>query len=176
MKFLRRLFAWLVLLGLGFWLWSALFPGPEKVIRKQLNRVARTVSFTANEGLLTRAAKLAEFEAYFSSDVQVDLDTPVSGRQTYTGRNEVVGGAASARKFVGALQVEFLDMAVALAADKLSAIVDLTAKGKVPGEREFYVQEMKFVLKKINGKWLIVRVETVKTLSRGLVSEGIAGS
>jgi hypothetical protein len=55
---------------------------------------------------------------------------------------------------------------VALAADKQSATVDLTARARVGGEPDSYVQEMKFVLKKTDGHWLIVRVETVKTLSR----------
>ena len=50
-----------------------------------------------------------------------------------------------------------------MAPDRQSAVADLTAKAAVPGQKDFEVQEMKFVLKKINGEWLITRAETVKT-------------
>ena len=62
------------------------------------------------------------------------------------------------------LTVEFLDINVTVGPDQKSAVANLTAKAKVPGE-DFMVQELKFTLKKIQGAWLILRVETVKTLS-----------
>jgi hypothetical protein len=33
------------------------------------------------------------------------------------------------------------------------------------GDKDYYVQEMKFTFQKIGGDWLITRVETVRTLS-----------
>ncbi len=170
MKIIRRSLALLALLALVLWLWSVLFPGPEQIIRQQLTNVARAVSFTANEGPFTRTLNASKLAGYFSVDAQVSLDAPSHGSYTCNGRNEIQA-AVGARPTGGALAVEFLDVAVVLAADKLSATVDLTAKVKIPGERDFYVQEVKFTLKKIDGDWLIIRVETVKTLSRGRISE-----
>jgi hypothetical protein len=46
-----------------------------------------------------------------------------------------------------------------------TAKVNLTAKAIVPGERDISAQEFNFMLKKVDGKWLIYKVETVKTLS-----------
>jgi hypothetical protein len=43
--------------------------------------------------------------------------------------------------------------------------VNLTGKAIVPGERDISAQEFNFQLKKVDGKWLIYRVETVRTLS-----------
>ena len=69
-----------------------------------------------------------------------------------------------ARTALAGLNVEFLDVSVSVGPDQESATANLTAKAKVPGE-DFMVQELKFTLKKIQGAWLILRVETVKTLS-----------
>jgi len=166
MKLIRRSLALLALLALALWLWSMLFPSPEKVIRKQLAGVAEAASFAGNEGPLAQAANIAALVAYFSADTQVTFDAPGHGQQILTGRNEIQLAASGARSAVRSLAVEFLDVNVTLSADKLTATVDLTAKAKVSADRNFFVQELKFVLKKINNKWLIVRVETVKTLSR----------
>jgi hypothetical protein len=63
------------------------------------------------------------------------------------------------------LKVEFPDMNISLGADGQTAKVNLTGKGTVPGERDISAQEFNFMLKKVDGKWLIYQVETVKTLS-----------
>jgi hypothetical protein len=46
----------------------------------------------------------------------------------------------------------------------VSAVANLTGRGKIPGEKDFLVQELKFTLKKVESDWLISRIETVKTL------------
>jgi hypothetical protein len=61
--------------------------------------------------------------------------------------------------------VKFLDLNVTLSPDKTEAVVHLTGEARVPNERDLFVQELKFQLRRIEGKWLIVRVETVRTLT-----------
>jgi hypothetical protein len=63
------------------------------------------------------------------------------------------------------LKVKFPDINVTVAPDKQSAVADLTVEANISGERDPMVQEMKFTLQKIDGKWLITRVETVRTIS-----------
>ena len=63
----------------------------------------------------------------------------------------LIGEAATSRAKVGA--------------DKLSAEVSCTLRVTVGNEKDFGVQEMRFQFKKIDGEWLITRVETVKTLT-----------
>ncbi len=176
MKFIRRSVAVLALLALSFWLWTILFPSPEKIIRRQLAGVAAAASFADNEGLVKQAARISELIGYFSVDAQITFDAPAHGQFILSGRSEIQELAVAARKAVRSLAVEFLDVDVTLAADKQSATVDLTATAKVPSERNHYVQEMKFVLMKINGKWLIVRAETVKTLSRMQITAAAGGT
>ncbi|MCU0785936.1 MAG: nuclear transport factor 2 family protein, partial [Verrucomicrobia bacterium] len=171
MKIASRLVLFAAFTALAVWLWTVLFPSPEKIIRKQLAEVARCASFVANEGPLARAGNVAKLAGYFSADAQLSFDVPGHGPHALTGRDEIIQAAMGARSAVGALVVEFPDVNVTLATDKQSATVDLTAKAKIPGERDFYVQEMKFTLKKKDGDWLIIRVETVKTLSRSRAGE-----
>jgi hypothetical protein len=166
MKWVGRLFLLLALVALGLWLWSLLFPSPEKLIRKRLTKLARAVTFTSNEGPFALANHISNLESCFSVDAQVNLDAPDHSAYVLNGRDEIRQAAKAMLVQDGALKVEFLDEEVTLAADKLSATVDLTVKATKPRDQDFYVQEMKFVLKKINGEWLIVRIQTVKTLSR----------
>jgi hypothetical protein len=41
----------------------------------------------------------------------------------------------------------------------------VTVEARVPGERDMMAQAMRFSLHKIDGKWLITRVQTVRSLS-----------
>ena len=63
------------------------------------------------------------------------------------------------------LKVQCLEPVIALGADQKSAIVDLTIRAETAGDKYLVVQEMKFTMKEVDGEWLILRVETVKTLN-----------
>ncbi len=152
------------LLALGLWGWHLLFPSPEQVIRKRLTELAQAVSFSAKEAPLAKLANAQNLTAFLASDVEITVDVPGQSRRTFSGRDELVEAAIAARSVVGSLSVQFFDINVSVAPDKQTAIVNLTARGKVPGE-DLLVQELKFLLKKIGHDWMIIRVETVKTLS-----------
>jgi hypothetical protein len=82
-----------------------------------------------------------------------------------SGRDEIREAAAGAFTSLTTLNVQFLDVTVRLAADKLTADVSCAAKVNAGDSKDFGVQEMHFQLKKVEGDWLITKVETVKTLS-----------
>ena len=165
MKIVLRLCLLAALAGLAFWLWTVFFPNPETVIRKRLDKVAKLVSFGSKEGNIALAANVMQLSSYFATNVEITVDTPAQSKQTLTGRDELTQAAMAARNMVRGLDVEFLDQTITLAPDKLSATVSLTGKARVPGDRDLLVQELKFYLQKINGDWLIVRIETVRTLT-----------
>jgi hypothetical protein len=62
--------------------------------------------------------------------------------------------------------VQCLDPVVTLGADRKSAIVELTIRAETAGDKYLVVQEMKFTMREVEGEWLILRVDTVKTLNR----------
>lgn len=165
MRSFRPLITGALLVLAGLWLWTVLFPSPEKAIRKHLEKSARCASFKADEGAMERMGNIAELANCFSPDAELKFETPGSGMQSITGRADIMRAAGLARGMGNALQVDLLDASLSVAPDKQSATVDLTARAKIPGDRDFFIQEMKFYLKKFGRAWLITRVETVKTLS-----------
>jgi hypothetical protein len=153
------------LIGLGVWGWLFFFPGPEKVIRSRLNNLAKTISFESKDGLISRGYNAQKAGEFFTRDVEVSLDMRGDHLITISGRDEIVERAMLAARMLKTLKVEFLDINVTLDPDKQTAVANLTGNANTSGEREFNVQEFNFKFRKVDGKWLIYKVETVKTLS-----------
>lgn len=166
MRFLKPLLLLGLVLGLGFWLWTLVFPSPQKVIRKHLLKTAQLASFTTQEGALARVANVQSFANQFANPVEVNLDVPGVRGRLEIARDELLQYAGGARANLASLKVSFLDINVAVGPDKESATADLTLHVSTPEEPNFAVQEIKIVLRKVNGQWLITRVETVKTLTQ----------
>ena len=165
MKLIVRIVLVVALAALGIWLWTVLFPNPEKVIRQRLTELARIASFSSNESDLARLAAARSLAGFFSTNVEFQVELPELARRDSMDRDEITQAAFAARSRVGGLKVKFPDINVTVAPDKQSAVADLTVEANISGERDPMVQEMKFTLQKIDGRWLITRVETVRTLS-----------
>jgi hypothetical protein len=167
---MRRLVSPLILLavaiGLGFWTWHILFPGPAQIIRRTLIELAQLASFSSNEAPLAKAINSQKMVGFCTPDVEISIDTGGRGQQTIKGREDLGRAALAARSAISGLTVEFLDVNITIGPDKQSATVDLTAKGRIAGESDLIVQELKIFFKKIGGSWLISRIETVKALSQ----------
>ena len=155
----------LALIGLAIWGWKALHPSPENVIRSRLNNLAKTISFKSGSGSIAQAYNAEKASEFFTQDVEVDVNLSGLEALSLHGREEVMQVAMAARSRLTSLKVEFPDMNVTLDPDGQSAKVNLTGKATVPGERDISAQEFNFKLKKVDGKWLIYQVETVRTLS-----------
>jgi len=175
MKIVARLALLVVLAAFGFWLYTVFFPGPEKVIRKRLAKVAQLASIRPDQGLLSRGASIQELANYFDSRVEITLNWRGGSEHTLAGRDEIIEAAKLAHGRFKTLQVEFLDLNVLLAPDQQSATVNLTAKVTSDDEKDFQVQELKITLKKVNGDWLIFQIETVRTLSEVRTSDALVG-
>ena len=76
MKIVFRILLFAALAALGIWLWTVLFPSPEKVIRKRLMELARTVSSSSNESDLTRLAAARSVAGFFSTNVELNVELP----------------------------------------------------------------------------------------------------
>ena len=164
MKIIIRIVLLVALAVLGIWLWTVLFPSPEKVIRRRLTELARTVSSSANESDLARLAAARSAAGFFAADVELNVDLPELGQRTMD-REEITQLALMGSSRAGGLQVKFPDINITVAPDKQSAVADLTVEANVSGEHDSIVREMKFTLRKTDGQWLITRIETVRTLT-----------
>jgi hypothetical protein len=152
-------------IALGVWLWAVLFPMPQEVIEKKIGSLATTVTVGANDSNFVRAAKAANLVDFFTTDAEIILTGTDLPDRILSGREEIRETALAGLTTVKALKVQFLDVTVRLAADQQSADVDCTGEVNAGDSKDFGVQELHFQFKKVDGAWLISRVETVKTLS-----------
>ena len=163
-KFIRLLIAAIVI-ALGLWLWTVLFPSPEKVIRSRLNALAKAASFDASEGTLAKVYHAQKAADYFTTNAVLSAEVPGYGAQTVEGRDTLQQYLLVSRQQLTRLKIEFVGLNVTLAPDKQTAVVNLTAKVSTSKSGDFNPQELNFMLRKEDGQWLIYRVETVNTLS-----------
>jgi len=164
-KTVYRLVLLVALVAAGVWLWTILFPGPEKIVRKRLAQVAAEASFNSGENPLVIAARSENLASRFSTNVEVNLNAPGFERLQFSGRADITQAAAGARVHLSGLKVEFPDASVTVGPDKKSAVADVAVKVQAAGQKDIYVQEMKFTFQKIGGDWLITRVESVRAPS-----------
>jgi hypothetical protein len=168
MKIVVRLVLLAALVGAGVWLWMYYHPGPEEMIRRRLADVAAEVSFAEREGMVARAAHSQKLAGYFAREVSLQIDLPELSSHEGMSREEIAQLALALRSspYFRSLKVQCLDPVITLGADRKSAIVELTLRAETVGDKYLIVQEMKFTMKEVDGEWLILRVETVKTLNR----------
>jgi hypothetical protein len=153
------------LVAVGFWSWQVFFPNPEKVIRKRLGELAKAASFSSEQGLVAKAWNASSLNEFFTPDVHVTVDVP-GFQQSISGRDELIAAVRSVRSAVRGLAIEFPDIKVTFDPGKSSATVYITARGKVAGDKDYYLQELRLRFTKIKRDWLINRAETVKSLSQ----------
>lgn len=168
MKIAIRILLLAALIGGAVWLWMYFHPGPEQAIRRRLADVAREVSFASGEGLVARAAHAQKLASYFGREVSLMIDVPEFSAHEGISRDELAQIALMLRSspYFNSLKVQCLDPVITLGADRKSATVELTIRAETAGDKYLVVQEMKFTMKEVDGEWLILRVDTVKTLNQ----------
>jgi hypothetical protein len=168
MKITLRVLLLAGLIGGAVWLWMYFHPGPEEAIRRRLADVARQLSFSGKEGMVAKAAHSQKLASYFGREVALMIDLPELSSHEGMSRDEIAQLALVLRSspYFNSLKVQCLDPVVTLGADRKSAMVELTIRAETAGDKYLVVQEMKFTMKEVDGEWLILRVDTVKTLNR----------
>jgi hypothetical protein len=164
MKYFLRMVLLAGLIGLGVWGWGILFPNPKKVITTRLVKLADLASFSAREGEVARGANVYRMGTFFTDDAEVVIDAPGVEHRTLNGRQELTQVALAARSSINGLKVDLPDIVVDLDPGNQSAVANVTLRANISGQSDLIVQELKFNLKKVDGAWLIARIETVKTL------------
>ncbi len=164
MKIVFRLGLLAAVAALGCWLWTVLFPSPEKAVLKKVSALAEAATFSADASNILRASKASSVVSLFASDAEIVLDIAGVVTRTLSGREEIrevtLGGFVN----LPSLKAEFLDATAKISADKKSAEVSCTAKLQAGSQKDFGVQELRFNFKLIENNWLITRLVTVKTL------------
>ena len=149
--------------GLAFWLWMVCFPSPEKVVLKKISQLAALANVGTGDSNLARAGKATQVIGDFANDGEIVVNVPgMVG--TLSGRDEIHDLVMAGFVSVTSLKVQFLDATARIGADRHTARLNCTGRVSVGDAKDTEIQELRFQLRKIEGNWLITRVETVKTL------------
>ena len=164
MKIAIRLVLLALAIGLCVWLWIYLHPTPQEAIRRQLVALAKSATLEKREGNIPAGLRANEFSEFFGREVALNME-PRAWFPDSVERSEMAKVMLSIRTTYRSLDVKILDPVITVGADQKSAIVELTINVAGDHDRHLLVQEMKFTMKEVDGNWLILRVETVRTLN-----------
>ena len=144
----------------------------EGAIKEQIETIAETLSAPANEGDLSRLARIAALRKVFAPDVRVSLGGAAApGAQAapeVVGRDAMLGLVGRWAPPSGGVQVEFVDVQVTLDESRTTAQVYGTAKATSGTDDRPVVdaRELTVGFAKIDGDWVITSVRPEETLKR----------
>jgi ketosteroid isomerase-like protein len=159
-----RFLAIALVLALGIWTFRTLFPGDEKLIRKLLAEVAQSAEVKPNENPLFKLAGGNKLVGFFSADAVLKVDVTGADFRTIRGRDDLLQAVTAARAGLQEAKFRLHEVHVAVGSDKQSATAQLVASAYINGSSDPIAQELKMRLGKIDRRWRILQVETVRDL------------
>ena len=157
----------LALLGMGGCrVYQILFPGDEARILELLEKVDEAATFKASTKPLSQMGNAAELAGFFTEDVEIQAKGPRGGMRRISGRTQLQQIAMSAQSMIGGLDVRFEDVIVELGKSDDEAACRLTAIANQGGDPNPWVQILQFGFRKVDGEWMVARVETVDAVER----------
>ena len=152
------------MLLLGVWIYRILFPSDERLIRQLLADAAETAAVKPNENPLFKIAGASKLVGFFSPDAVLKLDVAGVDTRTLDSPDELRQAVTAARASLQEAKFQLHGVQVNVGQDLQSATAQLVTIAYLNGSGDPMVQELKMQLKKIDRRWKISRVETVKTL------------
>lgn len=165
---MRRVVQLILLAGLvvlGFVAWRWMFPGDEVRVRRVVEAAVDAVSWEAGEGNIARMAAANRLGSLCAADIQVVVETRRGGSQVLEGRSDLQQAMMIVRQRAAWMRVGVDDLEVTIGSGGVGAVVLLAATVEIGGVDESILGDYKLGLKKVDGEWLIERVEPVDGLS-----------
>ena len=154
----------MALLLLGVWIHRIVFPNDEKLIRQLLAEAAETAAVKPEENPLLKIAGASKLVGFFSPDAVLKLDVAGVDTRTLDSPDDLRQAITTARASLQEAKLQLHEVQVNVGPDSKSATAQLVAIAYLNGSGDPLVQELKMQLKKIDRRWKISRVETVKSL------------
>jgi hypothetical protein len=158
----RRIFGIVALLAVaagGFWLWNWFHPPPEKVIRRQMEKLAANLS-AHPEGNIARAAAVNRILSQFSNDILINGEGISRINESLSGKTELQQALFGAMRQLNG-DVSFDEVHVIVGPEETNAVVNFTAVARLADQTEPYTADLKAHFLKIDGDWLIHRVDPI---------------
>ncbi|HTG45958.1 MAG TPA: hypothetical protein VK633_15670 [Verrucomicrobiae bacterium] len=161
MKFAQPILKFALLIVVAVGLWIFLFPAPEKVIRKKLEKLAQTVSENP-QGNISRVANVNRIGSFFHPKISINLEGFGREVASINGRGELEQMALGVRQNNFRISVRFSTIHIVVDADESNATAIVGAEVKLNEQAEPIVQDLHVRLEKVDRAWLIRSVEPAK--------------
>jgi hypothetical protein len=166
---MRRGLKWLLILALlgacGWAVW-AMRPNEARRIRETIRQLAKDASFSPNDGNIARLAKVEGLLSRLTEDAELLMDGVGFPARSLSGRDEMREVALATRGLPEGLAVEVYDVVVTLDGDPTEARAALTVTARSGSSELIAAQEFELGLVKRDGRWLVRRIEPVRTLEK----------
>jgi hypothetical protein len=90
------------------------------------------------------------------------VDVTGGEKATYNNREDLIQALQGARMLASSVKAKFLGPKIEMTLGNQEAIVGVALTADIGGEQNAVVVDLKIEMKKIDGDWLITRVETVQ--------------
>lgn len=142
------------------------FPNNEKQIRKMLDEMATAACIPAKPSPVGLVMAIDKIQSSFSPNIQVNIEVAGVRRYTFSDREELMQIVKAAWANLREVNVQFLDVVIDLDASEEGAVANLTLKVTPAGQSDFFFQELKMTLAKIESNWRVTRVDSVQVLRK----------
>ena len=138
---------------------------PTRLIKRQLGRLAATLSVPANEADIARIARLAQLRRYLAEDVHLTVGR---GEIDIASRDVLLAAVAARRVPPGGADVQFVDVQVTVDSNDTARAfmaVEVRSEDAGSGERSLDSRDARVTLAKRNGEWVITTAESPQPLT-----------
>lgn len=165
---MRRTFlllAGLVVVACAYWILRPWLSDDERAVRLRLEELAKTASVTRGEPMPARITRGVRIGAYFTREATLDLGSQFN---QIKGRDTIIALAAKLPGPPNGVTIRFVDVKVWIGAGGQNATAYLTVTGSAvdsEGAQVVDARELDLSLQKLDGEWLIDRVQAINPIA-----------
>src|SRR5262245_61894772 len=133
---------------------------PARAVKRQLGRLAATLSMPGNEAEVARAARIAQLRHYLADDIHLTM-----GRADVeiTSRDALLGAVAAMRPPASGWDVRFVDVQITVDSETEAGAfmtVEVRSEDALTGVRSLDAREARLTLANREGEWVITAAES----------------
>jgi hypothetical protein len=139
---------------------------PARAVKRQLGRLAATLSVPANEAEVARIGRVAQLRHFLASDIHLTLGR---GDVDITSRDALLGAVAAMRPPASGWDVQFVDVKVTVDSEteaRAFMTVEVRSDDARTGERTLDAREVRLTLANREGEWVITTAESPQPATR----------
>jgi hypothetical protein len=160
-KYVVAVFALLAAYFVYVWWFS-----PTRAVKRQLGRLAATLSVPANHNEVARVARIAQLRRYLAENVRLTVG---KGDVDIASRDALLAAVAVMRPPASGWDVQFVDVQITVDSDveaRAYMTVEVRSEDARTGERSLDAREARLTLANHEGHWVITTAESPQTLTR----------